>query len=92
MAQRVLKEKQGTDEEQLAYALRLCVARQPDSREIAQFLQLLNSARDYYKKHPQDADQLVKQHPLQTIDGTELASWITTLRMMLNLDEFLVRN
>ncbi len=92
MAKRVLNEKQGTDAERLAYALRLSLTRQSEKEEVTHFLQLLNTAREYYQAHPQDADQLVKQHPVPTVDGAELAAWITTLRMVLNLDEFLVRS
>lgn len=91
-ARRVLAEGGESDTERLTYALRLCMAREPVSAEIDQFQGLLCSARDYYQLHPEDAEQLTQRHAAAGVSVSENAAWIATLRMVLNLDEFIVRD
>jgi len=92
MAKRVLLEGGATDAEKLAYAMRLCIARVPDDKETQQFGQLLDTARQYYQSHAEDAKALTSRHAVEEIDPVENAAWITTVRMIMNLDEFIVRD
>jgi hypothetical protein len=92
MARRVLGEGGDEDSERLTYALRLCLARQPDKREADRFRDLLRTAREYYEANPEVAAKLTKQHPVSDMAAPENAAWVATLRMVMNLDEFIVRD
>jgi hypothetical protein len=92
MVQRVVRESsQSDDASRLTFALRLCIARQPSANEIARFQQLLDKAREFYKQHPDDAKLLTARHTLDGVTMEEAAAWVATLRIVLNLDEFIVR-
>jgi hypothetical protein len=91
-AKRVLESPRATDRERLRYALRLCLARLPSSGEVVRFMELLAAARTYYAESPEDAQQLVARHPADGVPASEQAAWVATLRMVLNLDEFIVRD
>lgn len=82
LAKRVLKEKQD-ETKRIDYCFRLCVARPPTSSERAALVNLLNSARDYFRSHETDA-KVYNGNP-------EASAWAATARIMLNMDEFIMR-
>ncbi|MCO6455297.1 MAG: PSD1 domain-containing protein [Pirellulaceae bacterium] len=92
LAARVLTSGGETDRQRLEYALRLCIVRQPESDEVERFQKLLDAARGYYRAHPDDAGQLARRHAAPGIEASENAAWIATVRMVMNLDEFIVRD
>ena len=82
-AQRILKEAPAEDPKRIAHGFRLCVARSPEPSETEAFTNLLGEARAWYEKHPEEA---------KTFAGdSETAAWTATVRIMLNMDEFLTR-
>lgn len=91
MAARVLKEK-ASDHERLDYALRLCIAREPSPREIEQFHGFLEKANAFYAANLSKANEVIRQHPAENVPVAENAAWVVTVRMILNLDEFIVRD
>ncbi len=91
MTRRLLAECPGEDRERLMTALRWCVARPPSDRELSAFAELLNTGRAWYGERAEDATAVVGESPLEGISLAENAAWIATLRIMLNLDEFLTR-
>lgn len=92
MVRRVLTEGGSDDNQRLNYALRLCIAREPNSTELGRFHDLLNAARDYYQANGEDATKLTKRHAAEGVPTAENAAWVATLRMVMNLDEFIVRD
>ena len=81
----------GSDEDRVRWTLQRCLVRVPESQEIARFVDLLQTARLWYQQHPDQAKKLVGS------DGDEeqivdQAAWIIVARMILNLDEFIVRD
>ncbi len=89
-ARRVLREQPSDDLLRLRGALQLIVARDVAPSELDVWLELLQAARQAYTDQPQWlSQQAAFQDP--HLEATELAAWTATLRMMLNLDEFLVR-
>ena len=92
MAHRVLTEGGSDDTQRLTYALRLCIAREPYSTELGRFYDLLNAARDYYQANGEDAAKLTQRHAVEDVATAENAAWVATLRMVMNLDEFIVRD
>jgi len=92
LAKRVLTEKDlQTDDSRLRRAIRLCVSRQPTSKEITAFHTLLESSRRWYSGHPKEAAQLVGQYQPKDVSPAEAAAWVATCRMVMNVDEFLTR-
>lgn len=89
---RVFAEGGDEDRTRLEFALRLCIARTPAIEEVDRFQSLLNTSRDYYQMHPNDAKNLTQRHAIVEIPIEENAAWVATLRMVLNLDEFIVRD
>jgi hypothetical protein len=93
MAKRVLTtDGQVGDNERLVYAFRLCVARPPSAKEQEELLGLLARARDWYIEHPEDAAQLIVSHQPVGVPPEETAAWVATTRVLLNMDEFIVRD
>lgn len=92
MARRVLTEGGESELARLTYALRLCIARQPNDEEVERFADLLGAARAYYQTHAEEAKQATQRHAAEGISPEENAAWVATTRMILNLDEFIVRD
>jgi hypothetical protein len=89
-ARRVLSEP-GDDRARLGRALRRCVIRHPAEGEIATFNDLLSAARAWYATHAEDAKAVVGSYAVAEVAPAENAAWVATVRIMLNLDEFLTR-
>jgi hypothetical protein len=90
LASRTLEEAQG-DDDRLAHAFRLCVARTPNDRERAILARLLEKERAAFAKSP---DEAKKQPPAELpkgVDAAEFAAWTAVARAVLNLDEFITR-
>lgn len=79
------------DAERLATAMRLCVARLPAAEEVAALERVLAASRAYYQDHADDAAKIVGTHTPANVAVAEAAAWTATMRVVLNLDEFLTR-
>jgi len=90
-AQRLLKMPANGDAARLKQAFRQCVARPPRSAELNELTMLLTAARDWYAKHPELAISLASNDPSVSENQIEVASWIATTRILMNLDEFITR-
>lgn len=92
MAQHILTHADHTDDtSRLNYALQRCIVRPPTEADLADFQQLLNRSRGWYSEHADAAGTLVGNRTVAGCSVEENAAWIATLRMMLNLDEFITR-
>lgn len=93
-ARRVL-EYAGDDRERMTQAMKVCVVRRPEVVEIDPLLELLAASRDHYRGHLEDARKLIllEASDMEWSDEevVEQASWASTLRAVLNLDEFITR-
>ena len=91
-SKRVLQEGGQSDQEKLSFALQRVLTRSASEAEIARFHDLLVSSRTYYHDHNDDANRLTSKHRIDSLSIAENAAWVSTLRMILNLDEFIVRD
>ncbi|MDB4678906.1 PSD1 and planctomycete cytochrome C domain-containing protein [Rhodopirellula sp.] len=92
LVQRVFSDESlDNDQARLRQAIELCVARVPTREELADFETLLERSRDWYGEHSDDAKAMVGQRPVESIDVADNAAWVATLRIVLNLDEFITR-
>jgi hypothetical protein len=91
LARRLLQGGPVKDTERLAHAVRLCVARPPRPQELSALQGVLDAARQYYAAHATEARQFAGQGAAQDVAPAEAAAWVATVRVVLNLDEFLTR-
>ena len=92
MAKNVLEHGGATDREKLTYAIRRVLSRNPKESETKRFEELLNTSRTHYVKNPEDAERVTSEHRHPNHSMAENAAWVVTLRMLTNLDEFIVRD
>jgi hypothetical protein len=81
----------GDETSRLAQAMRFCVARLPTEQELNSLRGVLATAREYYATHRDEAPRLVGRHMPGNTTPDEAAAWVVTLRVVLNLDEFITR-
>jgi hypothetical protein len=92
MADRVLREANGSDEQRLQFAHRLCVSREASPHELATLQDLLRTQAARLDNGELKAAELVGQ-----VEGkadsqlNELATWMIVCRVLLNLDETITR-
>jgi hypothetical protein len=91
LARRVLSGGARSDDERLTEAIRLCVARPARKTEIDALRRVLETGRRYYTAHPEDAGKLGGSGSAAGAPSTEAAAWVATVRVVLNLDEFITR-
>ncbi|MCB1089613.1 MAG: DUF1553 domain-containing protein, partial [Verrucomicrobiae bacterium] len=81
-----------TDAGRIDRAFRLCLAREPKAAEQARLLSLLETSRAWYRQNPDAATALAGSRLPEGVPADEGAAWVATLRVLLNLDEFLTRS
>lgn len=91
LAQRVLAEAPPADRERINYGMRICLGRDASGREQDKLQTLLDTSRNWYRQHIEDATALVGEYRTDGLDIREAAAWVATLSVVLNLDEFLTR-
>lgn len=91
LAQRSLLEPAADDKARLADVVERCLARGATPAELERYANLLASARRYYADHPDDAKQLIGAYSKAPVPPAEAASWVATVRVVLNVDEFVTR-
>lgn len=91
LAGRVLREAPADDAARLERAFRLCLSRPPADQERERLASLLEQARSHYRTHNEDAVDFAGAHRPEGIPLEEAASWAATVRVILNLDEFITR-
>ena len=96
LAERVLKEGGKTDEARIALGVRLCLARDPDARELSVLKSFLSRQRELYAGMDVETLSAVvhRAHGAETVDEaqrSEQAAWVMLARVLLNLDETITR-
>lgn len=91
LSQRVLREPRKTDTDRLTRAFRLCLGRLPSDGEITSLRKLLDDSRAYYQSHPEEATAMTGTSAVPDVPPQESAAWTATVRIVLNMDEFITR-
>ena len=96
LAERILKEGDKADKARIVLGFQLCLAREPDARELTVLEAFLNKQRQLYAG--MDAAALTplvqRVHGGQSVgeaQRNEQAAWIMLARVLLNLDETITR-
>lgn len=90
LAGRVLRESDSDDVSHINYAYLLTLAREPKPEELARMQDFLQLQRKTFSADPKHAGLLLEQGKLDG-DPAELAAWTSLAGILLNLDEFIVR-
>jgi len=90
-AERVLELDASREAERLETAFRIALSRSPREGEREALAELLADARRYYQEATSEAAELVGSHRAESVGLPESAAWVATVRVLLNLDEFLTR-
>ena len=92
LARRVLIEKPADgDGARIEHAFRLCLSREPAPSERDRLVRLLREARAWYGERAPESEALAGKDLPATLSPDEAAAWTATVRVLLNLDEFLTR-
>jgi mono/diheme cytochrome c family protein len=86
-----LREAKGDVKERLRLGMRLCVAREPTSTELARLAKLYDDLLALCKAKPEQAAKLAGKGLPKGVDAAEAAAWTALARTLLNLDEFVTR-
>ena len=91
LATRLIQEETGTDLQRIALGFRLCVSREPDSKELSILTAFLNKQRSIYTQANAEALTLTGSGSIKDVPAPEQAAWIMLARVLLNLDETITR-
>jgi hypothetical protein len=102
LAAKIVTDGGETDHERLTYAVRRCLAREPNAAELATLEDFLNRQRQRFASHSADPWPLISDNKSsedsRAIDKrpgnaspAELAAWTALARVVLNLDETITK-
>ena len=80
------------DQQRIHHGFRLCVVRPPSREETAVFIEVLQSSRHWYQNQAEAALQRVGNYSVVDQPAHVTASWIAVARVLMNLDEMIVRD
>jgi hypothetical protein len=93
LAKRMLNEGGATAEQQAAYGIHLCVARQAKPEEAKKLAALAQKEIARYQEDTASARKLAKSpgEKEEKADAAVLAAWTVVANVLLNLDEFVMK-
>jgi hypothetical protein len=87
---RRMSQSSSSIKDQIAYGFRLCLAREPRTRELQQLVQFYEEARASYSARPELASKMIAASS-HADSNLELAALTAVGNVLLNLDELLMR-
>ncbi|MCA9014949.1 MAG: DUF1553 domain-containing protein, partial [Planctomycetaceae bacterium] len=95
LAKRLATKGLGTglsDRERIAYAFRLCVAREAKEIEVDHLTKVFQQELTYFQEHPQAAQKLIPaEHRPEGVGASRIAAWLYLANILLNLDETITK-
>ncbi len=94
LAKRMLTDGGATAEQRAAFGLRACLAREPKKGEAKQLAALAAKQLARYREDVESAAKFMKfagAEAKEKIDAAELAAWTVVANVLLNLDEFVMK-
>jgi len=81
-----------SDRERIAYAFRLCVAREPKDVEVEHLTKVFQQELNYFQEHPQAAQKLISaDNRPEGVGASRMAAWLYVANILLNLDETITK-
>jgi Protein of unknown function (DUF1553)/Protein of unknown function (DUF1549)/Planctomycete cytochrome C len=94
LAKRMLSEGGATAEQRAGFGLRACLAREPKKGEAKQLAALAEKQLARYREDSESAAKFLKftgADAKEKADAAELAAWTVVANVLLNLDEFVMK-
>ena len=91
LARRILDTGPAADRARIRQGFLICMGRLADDVELDRLQQLLGELREAAAQAGTTAAPLVGDHPPSRVATAEAASWTALCRILLNLDEFIMR-
>jgi hypothetical protein len=94
LAKRMLSEGGTTAEQRAGYGLRACLAREPKKGEAQKLAALAAKQLARYQEDPESAAKFMKSvgtEAKEKSEAAELAAWTIVANVLLNLDEFVMK-
>jgi mono/diheme cytochrome c family protein len=94
LANRMLNEGGATDSQRAAFGIRACLARAPRKGETERLVALVEKQRARFKEDADSAAKLVKFSGAamkEQSETSELAAWTVAANVLMNLDEFVMK-
>ena len=91
MARRAHLEGPADIHERLRYLFRLCVAREPQPRELEALEELWGDQFDMINTNGDTALKIIGEYLPDGAEPQEIAPWVIVARTLMNLDEFITR-
>ena len=89
---RTATECDGSPEDRIRFAFRVCLARLPRGDELSTLRNLYLAQVELYRENGEAASELCKDARLpDDVDRAEAAAWVGVARTLLNLDEMITR-
>jgi hypothetical protein len=95
LAQRMMRHPGEGLEAKLGYGVRVCLSRQPKTREVEKLTALYRDALADFEKDDKGAGKLLQDARVKAGEGEnakELAAWTVVANALLNLDETITKN
>jgi hypothetical protein len=95
LAERLLSESVGSDEDRITLLYRTVLSRGPDSEEMSLVTAALQKQRELYRSDPAAASQAIQVGESKAkgvAAPEETAAWTMIANLVLNLDETICRN
>jgi len=94
LAERVLREGDSSPSARMTWLFRQILSRPPRAGELAVLMTGFERRRAHYQKHPEEAERLRSQGQFpvdRSVPAPDVAAWLATASVLLNLDEFVMR-
>jgi hypothetical protein len=92
LADRVLRESSGSDDDRIKHAFRLCLGRQATDAERQRLAVFLKSQREQFASSENAAAALLDRKFVAHVSLAEKAAWTILSSVLLNLHEFITRD
>jgi len=94
LARRIMSEGRGATASRIKFAYRVCLAREPDAKDLETLTAMFDKALAFYQTEPELAIKMATDPLVATandVDLPTLAAWTALASIVMNLDEFLMR-
>ena len=92
LGRRLASNESADDRERIRHGFQLCIVRPPTDAEVELLLEVLQSSRQWYRSRSEAAVERVGNYAADGSLDFDAASWIAVARVLLNLDEMIVRD
>ena len=91
LAKRIVTQSALDLPQQMHYAVRLCMSREPAADELQHLLQVFQQERQRFQQAPETAQAVIGNLECKHTDPSDMAAWFVIANILLNLDETITK-